>query len=312
MKKIEINPMKLEALNKKGLNPVEIAVVLGTTEGTIRNRLKELGLVRNSKIKDITIEMQTRMEELNKEGRTNQEIATILSTTPATVRKHLRRKNLKFNSTKKYTLTKQVLELSPEQLEVLYGSLLGDMSIDLNWKNARPIITHGGNQWEYFKHKCTVFKDLIGKPCTTPRFDKRTMKYYKRYTVKFLTNPLYTKLKEELYPNGIKTVTQEWLDKITPRGLAYWFMDDGCNSGIIATNSFSLEECKLIQQWFYDKWGVECSIRKQVNNKHLQYLLYIKTDSRAVFSSLIEPYVIPSMKYKLNWNQKLGELRETP
>ena len=187
------------------------------------------------------------------------------------------------------------------------------MSIDINWKNARPVISQGGKQEEYFDHKCKIFEGLLGKPSKTDRFDKRTKKMYHKYVVKFLTNPIYTKLKEELYPNGVKTVSKEWLDKITPRGLAFWFMDDGCNSGTIATNSFTLEECQLIQEWFANKWGIITTLQKQVNNGHLQHLIYIRAESRPKFYNLVYPYMIESMLYKLNnWNpQKSGELRET-
>lgn len=38
--------------------------------------------------------------------------------------------------------------------------------------------------------------------------------------------------------NGIKTITKSWLNKLTERSLAFWFMDDGSNSGILATNCF--------------------------------------------------------------------------
>ena len=80
-------------------------------------------------------------------------------------------------------------------------------------------------------------------------------------------------------------------------------MDDGTNSGTIATNSFSLEECNLIVKWFAEKWGIKCTIQKSTNNGHLQYLVYISTKSRPIFYNLVKPYFIPGMLYKLNnWN----------
>ena len=73
-------------------------------------------------------------------------------------------------------------------------------------------------------------------------------KYYNKYSVKFLANQVYEKFYNSLYKNGTKSVTQEWLDKITPFVLAIWFMDDGSNCGTIATNCFTKEECFLIQK----------------------------------------------------------------
>lgn len=257
-----------------------------------------------SKRANVTAEVIQQIINLNKEGYTNKEIGEKLDMVPSTVRKYVELNGLESNSKRTKTLTKKDITLTEEQWEVLYGSLLGDMSLDINWKNARPIISQGGEQEEYFNYKCSIFSNLIGKPSKKDRFDKRTNKWYHKYVVKFLTNPIYTKLREKLYPNGVKTVTQEWLDKITPRGLAFWFMDDGCNCGTIATNCFSYEEIELIQAWFLAKYNISTTIRKQMSKKGIyQYLIYIKTESRPHFYELVKPYFIPSMEYKLNnWN----------
>ena len=42
----------------------------------------------------------------------------------------------------------------------------------------------------------------------------------------------------------------------SPIALAYWFMDDGTYNGCIATDSFSLEEDKLLQKWLFKKWNI--------------------------------------------------------
>ena len=303
MQKVEIDINEIIRLTDECKTPEEIGPLFGVTGGVIRNRLKEIGKEPYRKITKKNKQILSKVKELIEAGKTNKQIADTLGICATTVRKYTYELGLNTNSIKNKTLTNKQIELTDIQWEVLYGSLLGDMSIDVNWKNARPIITHGGEQLEYFKHKCEIFKNLICKPCTKDRYDKRTDKWYHRYTVKFLTNPIYTKVKEQLYPNGVKTVTKEWLDKVTARGLAFWFMDDGTNSGTIATNSFSLEECNLIVKWFAEKWGIKCTIQKSTNNGHLQYLVYISTKSRPIFYNLVKPYFIPSMLYKLNnWN----------
>ena len=127
-------------------------------------------------------------------------------------------------------------------------------------------------------------------------------KYYNKYSVKFLANQVYEKFYNSLYKNGTKSVTQEWSDKITPLGLAIWFMDDGSNCGTIATNCFTKEECFLIQKWLKSKYNIETTLQKQ-RKENVQYVIYIKTNSRKLFYNTIIKYVIPSMLYKLkNWN----------
>lgn len=281
----------------------EIAIETGYSEGTIRKHLKELNIKAFSNKTYVSEEILEEIIKLNKLGLTNKQIADKLNMVPSTVRKYLKQNNLETHSLRTKRISEKDIILTQEQIEVIYGSLLGDMNIGINWKNARITITHGTGQEEYFDHKCSIFKNILGKVNKTPRFDKRTNKYYNRYSVRLLSHPIFTKIYNECYINGVKTVTKEWLNKITPRGLAFWFMDDGNNRGILAVNSFSYEECLLIQQWFKDTYNISTTIEHQKNKGGIQYILYIKAESRPTFYKLVEPYIIPSMQYKFkNWN----------
>ena len=260
MKKVEIDVNEIIQLTNEQKTPEEIGPMFNVTGGVIRNRLKEVGVEPYRKTTKKNEELLKTITNLLEEGKTNKQIADILHMSPTTVRKYTYELGYDTNSERTKTLTNKEIQLTQEQLETLYGSLLGDMSLDTNWKNVRPVISQGGSQEEYFDYKCNIFKNLIGKPCKKSRYDKRTDKWYHKYSVRFLTNPIYNKVKDELYQDGIKTITKEYLEKITPRGLAFWFMDDGTNCGTIATNYFTLQECKLIVEWFKEKWNIECTI----------------------------------------------------
>lgn len=79
-------------------------------------------------------------------------------------------------------------------------------------------------------------------------------------------------------------------------------MDDVSNCGTIATNCFTKEEYILIQKWLKSKYNIETTLQKQ-RKENIQYVIYIKTNSRKLFYNTIIKYVIPSMLYKLkNWN----------
>lgn len=41
--------------------------------------------------------------------------------------------------------------------------LLGDMCLSTSSKFHQVSITHGGNQEEYFDHKCKIFSNILGK-----------------------------------------------------------------------------------------------------------------------------------------------------
>lgn len=293
----------IKELVQQGKTVKEIALETEYAEGTIRKHLKSLGLRANSKKAYITDEVIQEIIRLNKDGLTNKAIGEKLNMNASTVRKYLLENGLESCSERSKSISKKELILTEEQLDILYGSLLGDMSIGINWKNARPSITHGTGQEEYFDYKCSFFKGILGNVCKTPRYDKRTDKYYDRYSVRLLAHPVFTEIYNFCYIDGIKTVTKEWLDKITPRALAFWFMDDGTNSGTLATNSFSYEEVSLIKDWFKEKYNINTSIHTQKSKSGTQYLIYILANSRPHFYELVKPYIIPSMEYKFNnWN----------
>ena len=270
-----IDKNKIIELNQKGLTCQEIKNLLGGSLTTIRKYIKESGFQTNSKITRLNNDVLHHIDILlNKDT----------------------------NSSKNKRIINEYVELTKTQEEILYGSLLGDMSISKTKNSYRPSISHGGQQELYFDYKCKEFKNLLGKINKSKRFDKRTKKYYNKYSVKFLANQVYEKFYNSLYKNGTKSVTQEWLDKITPLGLAIWFMDDGSNCGTIATNCFIKEECFLIQKWLKSKYNIETTLQKQ-RKENIQYVIYIKTNSRKLFYNTIIKYVIPSMLYKLkNWN----------
>jgi len=78
-------------------------------------------------------------------------------------------------------------------------------------------------------------------------------------------------------------------------------MDDGTyheNRGVrFCTNSFTLEEVKRLGAILNVKYGIETSQHKTgaVN----QYGLYVQKKSMGRFKELVNPYIHPTMRYKL-------------
>lgn len=298
-------------LHNSGMYAKDIANQIGCDYGTVKNYLKELGISPKKKRLEITEEIINQIIKLAVEDKkTNKQIAEIVGSNPTTVRKILKEKNIKTNSIRTKSILNKELVLTDEQKAILYGTLLGDASIGIQINEARISFIQGRGQEEYFDLKCEKFKEILGKINKTPRYDKRINKYIERYAVRSLCHPIFTKLYKELYPNGIKTITKQWLNKLTPQSLAYWFMDDGSNCGTLCTNCFSYEEHLLMQQYFIETWGIETTIQKNYD----QYMLYITKSGKEKFAKLVKPYIIPSMSYKIkNWiPEKSCELRETP
>lgn len=234
--------------------------------------------------------------KLHSKGLAITEIAKELDYNKTTVAKHLKKLGLAPNySLRKHSLINEQIKLSNEQLDIIYGSLLGDACIS----DGRLSFSQGGKQEEYFDYKCSFFPNLLGAINKTPRYDKRTNKYYNKFSVKFLKNKIYTNIYNILYINGKKTITREYLKLITPRALAFWWMDDGSYTYVLATNSYTLDECILIKKWFKETYNIDTRIKECYNNNNLQYLIIINKESRDILKNLVRPYMCESMYYKI-------------
>jgi hypothetical protein len=102
-------------------------------------------------------------------------------------------------------------------------------------------------------------------------------------------------------------------------GLAVWWMDDGtcCTSQYIKkdrkpsyykhfqlrTDCFTLNEYELLCSWFKGRFNINPEIKSQRGN---YYLAFSKAQQEMLIQ-LIDPYIIPALKYKLGY-QKLRRI----
>ena len=64
---------------------------------------------------------------------------------------------------------------------------------------------------------------------------------------------------------------------------------------ILNTQSFTIAENELLQGTLKSVWNIECTLQK--NNGYTR--LYILKKSAKKFRSIVEPYIIPELAYKL-------------
>uniref|UniRef100_UPI0030033BCE LAGLIDADG homing endonuclease n=1 Tax=Elmerina hispida TaxID=1245649 RepID=UPI0030033BCE len=94
-------------------------------------------------------------------------------------------------------------------------------------------------------------------------------------------------------------------DHLTPRGLAFWFMDDGGKldynknsknkSIVFNTQSFSESEVLCMVKELSDKFNLSCEVRSNKGKK----IIVVKSSSFSNFFELIDPYIIAEMRHKL-------------
>ena len=189
--------------------------------------------------------------------------------------------------------------LNEDQLQLVYGSYLGDGHIGITQKNRyRLRFTHGEKQKEYCEWKANMFgiEELI-------YIEKNG--YSQKPAYRFATKIF--DLENEITKNT-KIVPDWLLDKLDERGIAVWYMDDGSNQkrenkdGVIKnlisihSNNFDYE----IQEKFVKKfaqYGIDCIINKSKGKYY--YLRFNKENSEKLLN-LITPYIHVSMNYKVS------------
>ena len=132
---------------------------------------------------------------------------------------------------------------------------------------------------------------------------------YGSYELRTKTYKFIKTYRRFLYPSGRKKIdNRKLLEKLTPLGLAIWYMDDGglsqkkrdgkvyANELMINTH-LSKEENQVIIDYFQDVWGISFS---QVRNRGL-YRLRCGTKQARRFIDIVKPYVsqVTSMAHKL-------------
>jgi hypothetical protein len=193
--------------------------------------------------------------------------------------------------------------LTKAQLQLVYGTLLGDgymlrQKKDSGYGRLNPklVVSHAASQIELVMAKRIVLGELVG---SEPKVGKN--RGWGTSIVRFETRtvPEFLAIHDLCYPGGTKTVTSAWLNMLEPAGMAWWFMDDGCRqtAGVnISTEGFSVAENELLAGWLNDRWAVEARIQRVKNGLACLRLPKVAANR---FCSIIEPFMLPPMRYKL-------------
>lgn len=195
------------------------------------------------------------------------------------------------------------VSMNNELKQLLIGSLLGDGSFVSSGKatvNYYLSIAHGSKQKAYLEYKLAILSkhNLASKIAERTYTDKRFKNgIYTEYRIKTRLHPIFTEIRNKYYDEaGHKRVKYEFVKDIDALGLAIWYMDDGYvtkNSCIFSSCSFTLEEQEILSQILLDKYDLHFNLGKHDNSMYLQVSDFPK------FVSIIEPFVIDSMRYKL-------------
>ena len=105
--------------------------------------------------------------------------------------------------------------------EILFGSILGDGTLEFLGSNARFGFVQSIIHKSYFLFLYSIFKNYCGSPYrTSDYFDPRTRKTYTSLSFSTLASMLFTEFYFMFYVNGIKLIPTD-LSLLTPLALAH-------------------------------------------------------------------------------------------
>lgn len=201
-------------------------------------------------------------------------------------------------------LKKEFPKLTKFQRQVVIGTLLGDAHASTNTKTRGKYSLQFCQTWwhlDYFLHLFYLFRDYCGA-LPYYRLSTKTW-YFSTYTSEkftFYGKYFYDSKSKKRIPKNIGRF-------LTPVALAYWYMDDGSikskqSKGVILnTHCFKFNEIELLCQVLKNKFELNAKPRKQKEG----YQIYISGNSYEKFVSLVNPYILVTMKYKIPSPRKL-------
>lgn len=202
---------------------------------------------------------------------------------------------------------KKTLSLSSQLFDIGIGTLLGDASLQTQdgGKTFRLKYSQSEKKHrDYLFHLHQVWSDWV----LSPPFHNQEREMLSFQTISHsefikLARIFVFNEKNILCSKSIKSQFVEFY--VTPRVLAYWFMDDGGKAcynkdyprrGLVFnTQGFTKHHVDVLCQGLYKCYNIECW--SKLNKKG--HVIVISAKTSQVLIDLMRPYILPSMLEKL-------------
>jgi len=198
--------------------------------------------------------------------------------------------------------------LSPRQLQLILGSLMGDGNLSPNTRGragTRFRMGHGAKQAAYLDWKVEMLGNI---PCSRSTNTKGAV------FADIHPLPELAELHDAVYfGDGKKHLSWDYLKALTPLALAVWYMDDGCftvrSKGVqertkggtgrieICVEAMSPGSRQRLVQYLRDSPGLDVKLTERGARRIS--VLQFTTASTEKFQRLVARYIHPSMEYKL-------------
>lgn len=246
--------------------------------------------------------------KLLEDGQTYEEIAKYMGCSIVVVKRRFRELGLTNCQDHAKHYEYWDVELSHSQKQLIIGSVLGDGTIA---RQGAYSCSHSTKQADYHKHKRGALASIHSGKFQHAIHKAQGADGECHESLHFTTgcNKFCAELRRIYYPQGKKIFPYTFLmEQMTAEALAYWYMDDGTacwddryksgSSGAqIITLGYTRKEQFAMQALLSAKFDL-CSklVYREEKDGYIQEFPTIETPK---LFTLVRPYVIPSMMYKI-------------
>lgn len=201
--------------------------------------------------------------------------------------------------------------------DLLIACSLGDGCIN---KQGQMMFNHSWKQYDYSMWKYKLLKKNGIKMGKIQRFEGKNG--YLDYTIQYRYRTSVTMfnkvLRRCMYEDSKKRYLKGLLNRLTPQGLAIWFMDDGTilrrkykgqyKGFYLRISTYcSEEEANIIINYFSEKYDIHPTKICEHSKQNLYTINFGAKEGKKLIN-IIKPYMCPSMMYKVIYD--IEELKE--
>jgi hypothetical protein len=195
------------------------------------------------------------------------------------------------------------LKLSKEQREVLVGLMLGDACLESQnaGRTYRLKIEQSAQHEAYVRHLHGLFEPWVLSPPHSKRCKASNGSETISWAFSTVSHAAFRFYAQQFYGEQRKRVPKLIHRWLTPRGLSYWYMDDGSvksnqSKGVIFnTHGFQRPDVEHLIAVLQTQFALSAKLRHQKDG----WQIYISGSCFEQFLELVEPCVLTEMRYKL-------------
>lgn len=204
----------------------------------------------------------------------------------------------------------QYSKLSLLQKEVSIGLILGDAYLYTrnNAKSFAIKFEWGNKSKDYIHHVYDIFDEFILRPPVLYKRVNINNNIVYTWRMETFTSIAFCELGLLFIRNNRKSILKNIVfNHLTPRGLAYWYMDDGNlnyykgnrylkdMTCVLNTQGFNVEEVGILIDELNNKFKLDC----YMSFNKIKPIIVIPSKSYNLLYELISPFMINHFKYKL-------------